>query len=144
MELIIFCGAQGAGKTSFYQNTFAKTHLRISMDMLKTRRRETAILNACLNCGQRCVIDNTNPTVADRARYISAAKAFHFTPIIYFFETPIEQCLIRNNSRTGKERIPERGVHATYLKLEMPMLEEGVASIYIVDAAGQARLEKRV
>jgi predicted kinase len=143
MELILFCGLQGAGKTSFYHKAFARTHLRISMDMLKTRRREAALLDACLSCGQRCVIDNTNPTVTDRARYISAARAYNFVPVAYFFETPIEQCLIRNTGRTGKERIPEKGIHATVLKLVMPSLKEGFASIHIVNATGEVRLEKR-
>jgi len=113
------------------------------MDMLKTRRREAAILDACLSCGQRCVIDNTNPTLVERARYISAAKVYHFVPIAYFFETSIEQCLLRNAGRLGKERIADKGINSTRLKLVIPSLDEGFASIHMVSATGEVRLEKR-
>ena len=40
MECVIFIGIQASGKTEFYKQNFFKTHVRISMDMLKTRHRE--------------------------------------------------------------------------------------------------------
>ena len=65
MELVVFAGLQGSGKSDFYINRFADTHLRINLDMLRTRRRENSILEASLKVGQRVVIDNTNPTTKD-------------------------------------------------------------------------------
>jgi hypothetical protein len=62
MEAIIFSGLPGSGKSSFYKERFFNTHVRISLDLLKTRYRETRILEACLETDQRFVIDNTNPT----------------------------------------------------------------------------------
>ena len=40
MELIVFCGIQGSGKTTFYRERFFNTHLRISLDLVKTRERD--------------------------------------------------------------------------------------------------------
>lgn len=48
MEAVIFVGAQGAGKSTFYSERFFDTHVRISLDVLKTRRREQLIFEACL------------------------------------------------------------------------------------------------
>ena len=75
MEAVIFMGIQGSGKSSFFRERFFSTHVRISLDLLKTRFREQTFLDACLQTEQRFVIDNTNPTRGERQRYIAAAKA---------------------------------------------------------------------
>jgi predicted kinase len=74
VEAIIFIGIQGSGKSSFYKERFFRTHVRINLDMLRTRHREHAFLQTCLRTGQRFVVDNTNPTIEQRARYIVAAR----------------------------------------------------------------------
>ena len=40
VQLVVLCGAQGAGKTSFYRYRFFETHVRVNLDMLRTRARE--------------------------------------------------------------------------------------------------------
>lgn len=136
MQLIIFTGVQASGKSSFYLLNLHHSHLRINLDMLKTRHRENLIFEACLASKAKCVIDNTNPTKADRARYIERAKAAGFEVIAYFFETDLTSTLERNSYRIGKANIPEVGVRATYKKLEMPTLEEGFTEIYLVKIIG--------
>lgn len=74
MELIIFIGVQGAGKSTFYSNYFFHTHLRINLDMLKTKHREKLLIQACLDAKQPFVIDKTNPAYEDRQAYIDLAK----------------------------------------------------------------------
>ena len=70
MEAVIFVGVQGSGKTTLYLERFFTTHVRLSLDMLRTRNRERLLLDACIEAKQPFVIDNTNPTVEERARYI--------------------------------------------------------------------------
>ena len=72
MEAVILCGVQGSGKTTLYRDRFLETHARISMDLLRTRAREAAFLQICLETRMPFVVDNTNPTVAERARYLGA------------------------------------------------------------------------
>jgi predicted kinase len=36
MEAVLLVGIQGAGKSTFYQQRFFDTHVRINLDMLKT------------------------------------------------------------------------------------------------------------
>jgi predicted kinase len=78
VEAVIFVGLQGAGKSTFYRHRFFDTHLRISLDMLKTRHRERWLLRACVEARQPFVVDNTNPTRAERAVYIGAARQAGF------------------------------------------------------------------
>ena len=132
MEVIIFIGVQGAGKSTFYRDRFLDTHIRINLDMLKTRNREKIIFQACLEAKQRLVIDNTNPTVEDRSRYIVPAKAKKFQVIAYYFQSKLEDCKKRNSQRLGKKAIPLPGLLATYKKLVAPSIEEGFDVIYSV------------
>lgn len=53
MEAIILIGIQDSGKSTFYRERFFDTHVRISLDQLKTRHREAAFLHTCLSTGQR-------------------------------------------------------------------------------------------
>ena len=136
MQLIIFTGVQASGKSSFYLLNLYHSHLRINLDMLKTRHRENIIFEACSTSKTKMVIDNTNPTREDRARYIGRAKDAGFEVISYYFETDLNSTLERNSQREGKANIPEIGVRATYKKLEIPSLDEGFDEIFKVKIAG--------
>ncbi len=132
MQAIIFTGIQASGKTTFYKEYFFNTHVRISLDLLKTRHREKLFLESCLRTQQRFVIENTNPTPAERQYYITQALAAGFEVIGYYFEVSLEDALIRNAERTGKQKIPERGLYGTQAKLQPPSWEEGYHQLYTV------------
>lgn len=102
------------------------------MDLLKTRHREKRFMELCLQSGQRFVIDNTNPTAEERSRYIGPSKASRFRVIGYYFETSLSDAIRRNTGRSGKARIPDKGVGGTYKRLEIPSLAEGFDVLYKV------------
>lgn len=132
MEAVIFIGIQASGKSTFYQERFFKTHVRINLDMLKTRRREDILLDACLQARQPFVVDNTNVLRREREKYIQIAKAAGFYIIGYYFETSLPDALRRNRQRGGKEFIPEVGVRAKSHLLEVPNPAEGFDQLYRV------------
>ena len=143
MEAVIFVGVQGSGKTSFCRERFFETHVRISLDMLGTRQREQLLLAACLQAGQPFVIDNTNPSSSDRARYIAPARAAGFRVVVYFFETSLRNAIRRNNQRGGKEKIPVPGVAATFRKLQVPTQEEDIDAVHVVTISSENRFVVR-
>jgi len=136
MEAIIFVGIQGVGKSTFFRERFSDTHVRINLDMLCTRQREEKLLNACLECGQSFVIDNTNPLPADRQRYIQPARARGFRTIAYFFQTTLRDAMQRNNLRAGKKKVPAAAVAATFKKIVPPSLEEGFDEVHVIELTG--------
>lgn len=136
MESIIFCGVQASGKTTFYLRNFFKTHIRISLDQLNTRNKETIFIKTCLNIQQRFVVDNTNPAKHERSKYIKLSKEKKFRVIGYYFHTEVEKAIERNSKRTGKEKIPEVGIRGTFKRLELPAKDEGFDELYHVELEG--------
>jgi predicted kinase len=137
MEAVIFVGVQGSGKSTFYRERFFDTHVRINLDMLRTRHREQLLLAACLAGKQPFVIDNTNPLAADRARYIGPARAAGFRVVAYFFETSLADAIRRNKERAGKQRIPIPAIAGTMRKLQPPTAEEGFEAVYKVTISSE-------
>jgi predicted kinase len=130
MEAVVFCGVQGSGKTTLYGDRFVETHVRVSMDLLRTRSREAAFVRLCLDRGQRFVVDNTNPTPADRRRYVEPARAAGFRVIGYLVEVDRSLALARNAVRTGRARVPVAGVVGTGHRLLRPTPEEGFDELW--------------
>lgn len=132
MECIIFVGIQASGKSTFYQTNFFKTHMRINLDMLRTRHREQIYLTASLEAKQPFVIDNTNPTIEERKKYIDAAKRNRFKVVGYYFEPDYELSYARNELREGTAKIPEVGLKSTMKNLQMPTYAEGFDTLYLI------------
>ena len=134
-EAIIFIGIQATGKSEFYKRNFADTHVRVNLDMLKTRNRERILLDACIEAKQSFVIDNTNPTAADRARYIPKARDAGLKITGYYFRSSLQEAISRNKTRTGKASIPITAIAGTQSKLELPSYAEGFDELYYVRIA---------
>ena len=139
-EAIIFTGLQGAGKSTFYRERFFNTHLRLNLDMLRTRRREALLFDACLAGRTSFVADNTNPTVEERARYIAPARAAGYRMIGYYFDIPISVCLKRNTARPATERVPPIGLYGTRKRLHPPTPDEGFDLLYRVSIGADGGL----
>ncbi len=143
MESIIFVGIQATGKSTFYRERFFDTHIRINLDMLRTRRREQILLRACIEAQQRCVIDNTNTLASERARYIAPARAAGFRVVGYYFQSQVQAALERNRQRTGKAVVPDKGVWMMYRRLQLPRLSEGFDQLYHVSIAAHTQFVVR-
>lgn len=48
MQLVLFIGIQATGKSTFYRQRFYDSHIRLSLDMLRTRHRESLLLRPAL------------------------------------------------------------------------------------------------
>lgn len=131
-EAVVFCGLQASGKSSFYKERFFATHLRVSLDMLRTRRREATLLRTCIEMRQPFVVDNTNPTAEERARFIAPARAGGFRVVGYYFRSAPRDCVARNAARPEGERVPPAAIYGTSKRLQPPGLVEGFDALYTV------------
>ncbi len=136
--VVIMMGIQGSGKSTFYKTYLEKEYIRVNLDTLKTRGKERLLIEECVAVGRNYAIDNTNPTRADRERYIPYAKENGYRVVGYFMESKLSPCIARNNLRAGAERIPATAIAATSNKLEMPSYSEGFDELYFVKNDGVA------
>jgi hypothetical protein len=123
MEAIVLCGIQGSGKTTLYRDRFLGTHAHVSLDVLRTREREAELVRTCLDTRQPFVVDNTNPTPADRRRYVEPSRAAGFRVIGYLVEVDAAQAFARAD-------IPPARVAATARSLQPPTPEEGFDELW--------------
>ena len=130
MEIVLFIGIQASGKSTFYVDRFSDTHIRLNLDMLKTRHREKILFNACLEAKQPIVIDNTNPTKKNRERYIIPALEHKFKIVGYYFQSKIDDCIKRNSKR--KVKISLIGIRCIHSLLELPSYAENFDELYYV------------
>jgi|SRR5579883_1292067 predicted kinase len=139
MDVILFCGLQAAGKSTFYRERFSTTHLLISKDLLRNNprpeRRQAELLHLALQARHSVVIDNTNPAPATRAPLIEIAHSYQASVIGYYFVTSIKEAMERNQQREGKARIPPVAFYSTAAKLVAPTYAEGFDTLYYVRIA---------
>src|SRR5919199_4991024 len=111
MELVIFIGLQASGKSTFFRKHFAATHEHVSKDLMRNNknpnRRQTQLIEVALQAGRSVVVDNTNPTVEDRASLIQLGHTYGAQIIGYYFKSQVKHCLERNQQRFGKDQVPD-------------------------------------
>ncbi|KAH8697178.1 putative DNA 3'-phosphatase Tpp1 [Talaromyces proteolyticus] len=90
VELVIFCGSPGAGKSTFYWKYLKPLgYERVNQDILKSRQKCIKVAKENLSAGQSVAIDNTNAGTETRAYWTEIAKEFKI-PIrcVYFIAPP--------------------------------------------------------
>lgn len=132
MEAVVLIGLQASGKSSFCRERLFDSHVRINLDMLRTRNREKVLIDACHEAKQPYVVDNTNPTRDDRVVYIQAAKAAGFRVVGYYFASKVEDCKTRNSQRPAGQVVPLKGLLGTYGRLQLPERDEGFDALHYV------------
>ena len=135
--MVLMIGIQGSGKSTFYHKYLSDDYVRVNLDTLKTRNREEQLVSECFREGKSFAVDNTNPTRADRQRYIPLAQYWGYRIVGYFMESKLQTCIERNNQRSGSAKIPATAIAATSNKLQLPGVEEGFDELYFVKNDGQ-------
>jgi predicted kinase len=142
IEVAILVGLPGAGKTSFFRQRLAESHVHVSKDVLghgrDTGRRQLELVTQALRSGRSVAVDNTNPRVEDRAPLIALARAARARVVAYVLETTPRESAARNRAREGKERVPNVAVFATAKRLQPPTSAEGFDAVFRVHAEGGA------
>ena len=127
--MILFIGIQASGKTTFYKRMLACHGLvHINLDTLRRRHKEMIAIRDCFDGRKSFVVDNTNPKISDRQRYVPLAKSHGYEVIGIFFQSRVQDCIERNERR-GR-RIPRYAIPCTSNKLQMPSYKEGFDQLY--------------
>ena len=129
--MAIMIGIQASGKSTFCKSYLAD-YDRVNLDTLHTRNKENIAIEDAIRSRRNLVIDNTNPTVTERAKYIRRAKEAGYEVVGYFMQSRLQECIARNELREGKEKIPSKAIVATSNRLELPSYQEGFDKLYYV------------
>ncbi len=144
---MILIGLPAAGKTTFYRHYFAATHQHVSKDLWPnaTARdaRQRRTVAAALSAGASVVVDNTNPTAADRRALIELARAHGARVVGYFLDVTTRQAVARNSGRTGRAKVPNVAIFTVAKRLEPPRLAEGFDQLFHVELAADRSVTVR-
>ncbi|MFL6594930.1 MAG: AAA family ATPase [Chthoniobacterales bacterium] len=145
LECVILVGLPGSGKSTLYRERYAATHLHISKDLWpnapKRDARQQSVLDEALAAHKSVVIDNTNPTVAERAKLIALAHARGALVIGCFFDVTTRAAVARNANRTGRDKVPNVAIFTVAKRLQTPTLAEGFDQLFRVEIAEDRSLK---
>lgn len=145
MELVILMGLQAAGKSTFARERFGASHDYVSKDRMGSTRhkepRQQRLVAAALAAGRSVVVDNTNPSPAEREALIRIGREHGARIVGYFFPPDIAASRARNAARTGHERVPVVAIHATAKRLTPPAYAEGFDALFTVRIAPNGGFE---
>lgn len=135
VELVILCGLQASGKSTFRRERFP-WHVVVSKDLLRNNRRrdrrQRQLVAEALSAGESVVVDNTNPGPEDRAALVEIGRRLGARVIGFYFEARFEVSVERNADRSGGELVPLVGLVDVARRLRVPRAEEGFDELWIV------------
>lgn len=139
MDFIILVGLQASGKTTFREVTFPD-YVLVSKDLMTRNRKnrtpksvvQTLLIRETLEAGKSLVVDNTNPSIEERAELVVLARYYSARVIVYHFRSNVQQSMERNSQRTWKAFVPRVGILSTAQRFVDPTLAEGFDELYEV------------
>jgi len=136
LELVIFTGLPGSGKSTYYREHYEATHVHVSKDLMARSRDDVQQrqIETALAAGRSVVVDNTNPSRETRAPLIAFGRRFGAKIIGIFFDVDARVCIMRNRGREGRARVPEVAIFTTRKKLQPPALDEGFDELHVITA----------
>ena len=129
-------GLPGSGKSTWVAEHLAGTHVVVSKDHWPRARhreaRQQRVVAELLAEGHSVVVDNTSPSVAERAPLVALAAAIGVPVRAVFLDVPVRTCRERNDARTGTARVPLVGLHSAAGRLVAPTTGEGLTAVEVV------------
>lgn len=102
-EAILFIGPPASGKTTFYQKHLRpQGYVHINCDILGSWQKCVAECKKAIELGKSIAIDNTNPDVDSRKRYLTVAEKHKISMRCFVFTASIAHCKHNNRFRELK------------------------------------------
>ena len=138
-ELVLFVGCPASGKSTFYTLYMKPAgYGHINRDKLGSWQKCVAECSRMLQAGHSVVVDNTNPDLESRGRYLSLASGANVPARCFLFTTSIPHAQHNNRFRelTNKDphykRVNAIAFNSYKSRFLQPQVEEGFAEIVMV------------
>lgn len=93
LDLVLFCGSPGAGKSTFYWNHMRPLgYARVNQDTLKSREKCMKVAQQSLDDDTSVVVDNTNADIETRAAWIALARTMKLPVRLVHFTASSKLC----------------------------------------------------
>ncbi|KAI9815120.1 MAG: hypothetical protein M1827_002963 [Pycnora praestabilis] len=149
IELVIFCGSPGAGKSTFYWKVLKPLRYeRVNQDILKTRERCIKRATEYVSEGKSVAIDNTNADSDTRAVWVQLARKLAIPIRCIYFTAPSRLCEHNDTVRAlngpqwlqmnpeGRTILPKVAFTGFTARFRAPNPDEGFQEIVKVDFKG--------
>lgn len=146
-EVIVMVGMPGSGKSFFANDVLAaKQYEIVNRDTLGTWQKCVDRVNDYLKAGKKVVVDNTNGTKVERARYAGAAKTQKVPCRCFVMSTSHQHVLhniaFRQLTDTKHSKINEMIINTYRKNYQEPESGEGFTEIVTVDLIPKFTSEK--
>lgn len=137
-SILMMVGYPGSGKTRLSQwiiNNSSEWRW-CNRDELSTDAKCLKIAKETLDNGQSIIIDNTNPTPANRKPYIDLAKKLNIPIHLWILDISLEVAWHQNwirTFKTGLDPVPKVAYYTYRKRYIKPTLDEGFSSIRYIN-----------
>ncbi|XP_056139074.1 bifunctional polynucleotide phosphatase/kinase isoform X2 [Lampris incognitus] len=135
-EVIVAVGFPASGKsTFFYTHIIPKGYVYVNRDMLGSWQKCVSACERALQEGRSVAVDNTNPDLESRKRYVDLAKAAGVSCRCFNFSASLEQAKHNNRfremvpSETKHPKVNDMVFHSYKKHFVAPSLSEGFSEI---------------
>jgi bifunctional polynucleotide phosphatase/kinase len=138
-EMVILVGCPASGKSSFSNRYLVPLgYVRVNRDTLGDQNKCLAAARQAFQQGKSVVVDNTNPGVDARSKYIELAKQFGAPVRAFVMGTSRELAehlnLVREKMTKGAtKRIPDIAYNTYFKNHAVPSTAEGISSVVTID-----------
>ncbi|XP_064159822.1 bifunctional polynucleotide phosphatase/kinase isoform X1 [Anguilla rostrata] len=109
-EVIVAVGFPASGKSTFFhKHIIPKGYVYVNRDTLGTWQKCVAACERALKEGHSVAVDNTNPDLESRERYVDVCRKAGVSCRCFFFTATLEQAKHNNRFR---EMMPSQSKHA--------------------------------
>ncbi|CAH2318932.1 bifunctional polynucleotide phosphatase kinase [Pelobates cultripes] len=133
-EVVVTVGFPAAGKSKFVKDYLVpKGYVCVNRDTLGTWQKCVAGCEEALRNGKSVVVDNTNPDLESRSRYINCAKNAGVPVRCFELTTTVEQAKHNNRfremSQKGHVSVNDMVINSYKSKFVAPSVSEGFSEI---------------
>ena len=118
IELIVCCGQQGSGKSTFCENLIRLCPSYVIVIKEKTKKSYLKKVENLLKENRRVIVDATNPTADNRNDFLSLAKAHNVPARIFWFSRGGRLGNLHRAKEADENPIPEVALrtYSSYFK----------------------------